>query len=261
MDAAHTIRVAVARVAALRFASAARPELAAAVTAIKQFQSRRFAHTYADMLAAGPYQGASQFFLGELYSDKDYSQRDAQFSRIANALQTMFPKHVVATAVALAQLHSLTEGLDHAMGLAWLAVGDAGLSSPAGVLTVACDVSLGYRPNEVERYVAAWRAVGRHGDRDAQLSSVLLVGQELDRLTRAPGLRLLLKMMRRPAHAAGLSALQSFLEAGFDTFAEMGGRGEGAKAFLALIQAREKVLIEDLFTADLVTLETKLGKL
>ena len=240
MDAAHTIRDAVAQVSALRQASNARPELAAAVMAVKQFQSCRFAFTYADLLAAGPYQGASRFFLDELYGDKDYSLRDAQFSRIASALQTVFPKHVVATAVALAQLHALTEGLDHAMGLAWLSVGDG--------------------TQAVVRYVSAWRAVGRNTDREGQLSSVLLVGQELDRLTRAPGLRLLLKMMRRPAHAAGLSALQSFLESGFDTFADMSGRGEGAKTFLALIQAREKMLIQRLFTADIVTLETILGQ-
>ena len=261
MDAAHTIREAVAQVAALRLASAARPELASAVTAIKRFQSRRFALTYADLLASGPYQSASRFFLDELYSDKDYSQRDAQFSRIANALQTVFPKHVVVTAVALAQLHSLTEGLDHAMGLAWLAAGDADLSYPTAFFSVASDDSLGHHPTEAARYVAAWRAVGRRGDRDAQLSSVLRVGQELDRLTRAPGLGLLLKMMRRPAHAAGLSALQSFLEAGFDTFAQMSGRGQGARVFLALIQNRESALIHDLFIADAVTLETKLSKL
>ena len=238
MDAAETIRDAVARVAALQQTSATQPTLAAAIADVKRFQSRRFALTYANELTGGPYQGASRFFLDELYSDKDYAQRDAQFSRIANALQTMFPKHVVATAVALAQLHALTEGLDHAMGLAWLTADD--------------------QPSEVARYVAVWRAVGRPEDRDAQLSSVVRVGQELDRLTRAPGLRLLLKMMRRPAQAAGLSALQSFLEAGFDTFAAMSGRGEGARIFLALIQERENSLIRDLFDADVVALETKL---
>ena len=233
MDAAHTIRDAVARVATLRNETAADAALHDAVAAVKRFQAKRFTRTYADILSNGPFQGAARFFVEELYSDRDFSQRDAQFSRIAKALQTFFPKHVVATAVALAQLHALTEEIDHEMGRAWLA---PAADNP--------DTS------EALHYVAAWRAVGRRDDRALQLSQVLAVGQELDRLTRAPGLRMMLKMMRRPAHAAGLSSLQEFLETGFDTFAEMSGRGEGARQFLALIQTRESALIEALFSAD-----------
>lgn len=238
MDAAETIRDAVSRVASLRQACAARPALHTAVAEVKRYQAQRFALTYADLLVTGPFQGASRFFLEELYSDRDYSQRDAQFSRIANALQTVFPKHVVATAVALAKLHALTEELDHAMGLALMATRES--------------------DNLMRRYVHAWRSVDRRGDRDLQLSTVLMVGQELDRLTRTPGLRLLLKMMRRPAQAAGLDALQSFLEVGFDTFAQMSGKGEGAKIFLSMIQQKESALIEMLFSADIVALETNL---
>ena len=73
---------------------------------------------------------------------RDYAERDAQFSRIAGAMQRLFPQQVVATAVALARLHALTEELDHAMGKAWLAPG-ADDTMPAHV-----------------RYVQAWRTVG-----------------------------------------------------------------------------------------------------
>ena len=233
MDAAQTIRDAVARVAALRAAALADPDLAAGVAQVKRIQAERFARTYADILSAGPYQGAARFFVDELYSDKDFTQRDAQFSRIAGALQTFFPKHVVATAVALAQLHALIEEIDHEMGRAWLADG------------------AGNGDDELSRYVSAWRVVGRREDRARQLGSVLEVGRELDRLTRMPGLRLTLHMMRRPARAAGLSSLQGFLESGFDTFARMSGKGEGARSFLALIQTRETALMDALFSGDL----------
>ena len=97
-----------------------------------------------------------------------------------------------------------------------------------------------------------WVAVvGRREDRARQLGSVLEVGRELDRLTRMPGLRLTLSLMRRPAQAAGLSSLQGFLESGFDTFARMSGKGEGARSFLALIQTRETALMDALFSGDL----------
>jgi subtilisin family serine protease len=45
-----------------------------------------------------------------------------------------------------------------------------------------------------------------------------LVGQALVRYTTHPTLGRMLKMMRLPARAAGLSALQTFLETGFSTF-------------------------------------------
>ena len=232
MNPAQTIRNAVSQVSALRQASQAAPSLHNAITSVKRFQARRFAQTYADLLSGGPYKDAARFFLDELYSDKDYSLRDAQFSRIAGALQTFFPKQVVSIAVSLAELHALTEDLDHKMGQEW--------ASTAQLATA----------NEAQRYGRSWRAVSRREDRNRQLNDVLAVGRELDKLTRASGLRMMLKMMRRPASAAGLSSLQSFLESGFDTFARLNGRGKGAQEFLGIVRERESLLIDELFTSD-----------
>ncbi len=239
MDAAQTIRNAVDRVSLLRQEGQANPVLHSAIMEIKAFQAWRFSQTYADELKAGPYQGAAQFFLTELYSNKDYTQRDAEFSRIAGALQKVFSKQVVLTAVSLAQLHALTEELDHAMGKAWLKLD----SSPTDT--------------DARRYAQSWQRVGRQADREFQLETVMAVGRELDSLTRAPGLRMLLKMMRRPAHAAGLSSLQQFLESGFDTFAKMSRGGRGATEFLALVHERESHLLEMLSFQNTVAFETE----
>ena len=227
MEPAETIRNAVAAVSLLRVQTSASPALLEAVKQIKLFQARRFRATYSDLLGSDEYGPATQFFLDELYSDKDFAQRDAQFAKIAGALQTLFPKQVVQTAVKLAQLHRLTEELDHQMGIEVL--------STSGV-------------DEVAKYVQAWNTVGRRQDRDLQLKTVLGVGLELERLTRTAGLRLMLKMMRRPAHAAGLGALQAFLEAGFDTFADMSGKKKLVANFLSTIQERESKLIAALFS-------------
>ena len=240
MEAAQKIRSAVAKVMMLRQAMEANSALYAAVGEVKRVQSRRFAGSYADLLAGGPYATAAQFFLEELYSDKDYAERDAQFARIAGAIERLFPQQVSGTAVALAELHALTEELDQAMALAWLAYANRGLS-------------------EAQRYTAAWREVGRRPEREGQLVVVLGVGQQMARLTRTAGLRVMLKMMRGPASAAGLAALQRFFECGFDTFAAM-ARGHGAEEFLGIIQARESALMALLFDADRVTCETELAR-
>lgn len=237
MDASETIRGSVAKVAQLRLCAAAHGDLLLANRAVKRFQAQRFAGTYSDLLKSPAFSAAARFFLDELYSDKDYTLRDAQFARIASALQTFFPVQVVATAVALARLHALTEELDQEMALAWL--GQPGLSDEL-------------------RYMHAWKVVGRREDRARQLSDVLQVGEELDRLTRKPGLRMMLRMMRKPAEVAGLGALQSFLESGFDTFAEMARKGSRAREFLDTIRQRETEWFSQLYVADVVTCEKKL---
>lgn len=242
MDAAQKIRAAVGQVEQLRQAGADAPNLKSAVLAVKRFQSRRFAGTYSDLLSGGNHQAAARFFLDELYSDKDYGERDAQFSRIAGAMQKFFPHQVVAMAVALAQLHALTESLDHAMGEIWLEMRK----------DYAEDASL---------YVAVWRAVGRRLHRESQLAVVIGIGQEMAQLTRTPGLRMMLKMMRAPAAAAGLSSLQRFLEAGFDTFSVMARKKYDVEDFLATIRSREADLIVFLFDADFAIAETQLQRI
>jgi hypothetical protein len=240
MEAAQKIRKAVAAVSLLRQTVDASPPLQAALIRVKRVQSHRFAGTYADLLTVGPYMAAARFFLDELYSDKDYAERDGQFARIAGAIEKLFPAQVADTAVALAQLHALTEELDQAMAVAWLAQGEGDLTKS-------------------QRYVRAWREVDRRADRESQLTVVLGIGREIARFTRTPGLRLMLKMMRGPAIAAGLGSLQRFLENGFDTFAAM-ARGDGADGFLTTIEARESRLIAMLFDADLVACETELAR-
>lgn len=240
MEAAQTIRHAVARVTELRATEAAQPGLRDAVRTIKALQGRRFAATYSDMMGGGPYAPAARFFLEELYSDRDFSDRDAQFVRISGAIERFFPALVVQTAVNLALLHALTEDLDYAMALQWIAA-DPGASDAA-------------------RYVKAWRDVDRRPDRLSQLEDVLALGEEMARLTRAPGLRTMLRMMRGPAGAAGLSALQRFLEAGFDTFAAM-SRGGLVPKFLGAIRERESAFIAQLFDAPAGASEARLGEL
>lgn len=205
-----------------RRARAASPALHARVQAIKAYQQRRFAHTYADLLATPRYGAAARFFLDELYGPSDFSQRDAQFARVVPALVRLFPRDVVETVATLAALHALSEQLDSAM---------------AGQLAEA-KVDAGI-------YVNAWRGIGRAAERGRQVTLTLEVGEDLDKLTRKPLLRHSLRMMRGPARAAGLSALQGFLESGFDTFLAM----RGAQEFLGTVSAREHALLNALFDA------------
>lgn len=261
MDAAHTIRDNIATVTALRLHRTSDPALSAAVGTVKTLQARRFSGTYADLMGSPSFGPAARFFLTELYSDRDYTERDLQFSRIAGTLQTLFPQAVVATAVALAELHARTESLDQDMGHAWVerSVAPSAAPSPASTTTPAL-TSPSALASDAARYTAAWRAVGQRNARHDQLARVLAMGRDLARLTRTPGLRMMLRMMRAPAHAAGMGALQDFLEAGFDTFGLLSRQRGGVEQFLATIEARERALMGQLFDADRVACETRLAE-
>jgi hypothetical protein len=199
------------------------PGLAARVQALKGYQQRRFALTYADLLAHPRYQAATRFFLQELYGPGDYRQRDAQFARVVPTLTRLFPAEVVDTVAKLAELHALSERLDTRMAQ----------------LLLSASIT-------ARDYARAWCACGEPEARERQIQLTMAVGESLDRLTRKPLLRQSLKLMRGPAQVAGLGALQTFLESGFDTFRAM----RGAAEFLSTVRQRESTLASDLFQAN-----------
>lgn len=205
------------------------PALSLRTQAVKDYQHRRFARTYADLMSMPRYARAARFFLDDLYGPHDFSDRDDQFARIVPGLVRLFPHEIVSTVRSLAELHALSETMDSRMARAL-----------AGVEIHA------------DHYVAAWQAVGEPAVRDRQIELMLTVGRALDRYTRNPLLRHSLRLMRGPARAAGLAALQGFLETGFDTFREM----RGAEDFLNQIATRERALAAALFTAGNVPVAT-----
>ena len=196
--------------------------LAARILAVKRYQHERFSRTYEDISQAPRYAPATRFFLEDLYGPNDFALRDAQFARIVPALVRLFPSEIVATVVDLSALHALSERLD--MQMACAMNDDGGPISPAA-------------------YAAAWCEVGQIAQRERQINLMLEVGAALDRHTRSLLLRNTLRLMRRPAQAAGLGALQTFLERGFDSFRTM----DGASDFLSLINRREMALAKQLF--------------
>lgn len=218
--AGHEILEHLSTVERLRQQRHADPQLQERVLSLKTYQSKRFECSYADLLQHPRYASATRFFLEDLYGPQEFGARDAQFARVVPTLVRMFPKDIVGTVAALAALHALSEALDCDMATR--------LASP----TV-----------DAQAYVQAWQAVGRRADRLQQIQWTLKIGRALDRYTRNPVLRASLRVMRKPAQAAGLGDLQRFLESGFDTFGAM----RGARDFLEIVERRERALVDALF--------------
>ena len=199
------------------------PDLAAALDRLARWQARRLNATYADLARDARYKQAIAFFGSDLYGPGDFSRRDADLARVVPIMVRMLPEAVVATVAMAMELSALSQELDRAL---LRELGDDTLSVPM--------------------YCAAYRACTNRPARERQIALIIDVGRALDRYVHKAFLRQSLRLMRRPAKVAGLSALQDFLERGFTSFGGM----RGADQFLATIKARETALMEAIFAGD-----------
>ena len=201
--------------------AAADPRRAATLARLKAWQGTRLARTYADFAASPRYGAAAAYFLGELYGGVDATPRDHDLRRAAGALERLLPGKALAVLERAIALEIATQRLDAA--LAERLPADAPITAAS--------------------YAAAYRDATPRAARELQLESILDIGAVLNRLVRHASVGVLLKLAHGPAHAAGLGALQDFLERGFAAFRATGG----AEEFLAAIRERESQLIERLY--------------
>jgi len=152
-------------------------------------------------------------------------ERDADLVRAAPSMARILPERIVASLAHALELNALSQDLDRRLL--------AQLPSRGSSFTVA-------------QYCDAYRATDSRPARERQLELIQAFGTALDAHVRKPLVYAALVTMRRPARAAGFSALQSFLERGFAAFRKMGG----AVTFLATIDARERRLMEAIFGGD-----------
>ncbi len=187
---------------------------------VKAWQAQRLARTYADFASQPRYARATRFFLEDLYGPKDFSDRDREMLRIEPVMARVLPASAVETAALAIELEALTESLDQRLAAAL---------APAG-------------PLDDEAYAAAYRASCTREERLRQVTLIEAVGLRLDALVAKPFVASTLKLMRKPAHMAGLGDLQDFLEEGHAAFLAMHGSAE----FLAALRARETAEVDRL---------------
>lgn len=211
------------RVRCMHDERAAYPQLAAALDAVADFQARRLDATYQDLAREPRYEEAIAFFRSDLYGPGDFSRRDADLARIVPTMQRVLPSGALATVTMAIELSALSQELDRAL----LA-------------------KLGASPLTVTTYCVAYRACANRADRERQIALIGTVGRGLDQYVRARLVRHALAVMRMPARAAGLGALQGFLERGVAAFARM----RGATEFLDTIDTRESALMNAIFAGD-----------
>jgi hypothetical protein len=213
------------RAAALKARSAADPQHAARRAAFRLWQAARLTRTHAALLDSARYHDAAIFFLNDLYGPDDVAVQVEDIKRIVPLMMKTLPSAAVGTVADAIELDALSEELDAAM-IDWL--GERALHLSAA------------------DYGEAYRAVGRRADRTRQIDLIEHLGNSLDGLTRLPLIGTTLRLMRKPAQAAGFGALQSFLERGYAAFKTMRSGSE----FVAEIVGHERAISDALFAGE-----------
>jgi hypothetical protein len=193
---------------------------------LRQWQAARLAGSFGDFLADPTRRPAAQFFLEDLYGDRDFSARDRDAARVLPMMSRLLPDSLLRAATDAIELAVLSQALDLRMAAAL-----ARRPDPSAPITG-------------EDYASAYRAVGLPRLRAHQIGLILRVGNALDAAVRKHGVHKLLKAARIPAQLAGLSELQAFLERGFTAFGALGG----AEGFLRDLGEREALLSRQLFS-------------
>lgn len=197
------------------------PGLQEELQALQRWQAGRLERTYADLQERERYRPGVEFFLEELYTDKDYLPRDTQLERASPILKRMLPAQAQESMRMAVQLEVLSQELD----------GEMTRALGAGTMI------------DEQSYAEAYRTVGRRDDRERQIGFILEAGRDLERLVKLPMIYTLIRMAHGPAHLAGFGALHDFLEDGFRAFRAMGG----AEEFLQAIEDRETRIMERIF--------------
>lgn len=196
-----------------------------ALSMLRQWQSRRLEAGFRDFLDDPKMRPAAEFFLSDLYADRDFSARDRDAAKILPLMARLLPDSLLRAATDAIELAVLSHAFDLRMAEAL-----ARRKEPLGSISL-------------EDYGRAYRSVGHRRLRMRQIDLILRVGGALDAAVKKHGVHKLLRAARLPAQLAGLSELQKFLERGFNAFGALGG----ADSFLNEIAGREREASRRLF--------------
>lgn len=192
---------------------------------VRRWQARRLEASFDRFLSDPRRRPAAQFFLNDVYNDRDFSRRDADIARVLPTMQRLLPGALLGTLADAIELGLLTHAFD--LRLAQVLEGMAPRQ----------------RTLDAALYAQAYRIAGLPRLRSHQIDLIARVGVDLASALRMPGVAMLLRLSRGPARAAGLAELQGFLERGFSAFAELGD----ARGFIDEVEADERDVSRRLF--------------
>ena len=171
---------------------------------------------------------AAEFFLSDVYGDRDFTRRNADIARVVPMMRRLLPKKLLGTVADAIELGVVTQELDLRMAEAL--------------------ETLAPRRRKLDDalYGEAYRRVGEGPQRERQIALIGRVGRGFGKALQMPGVAALLAFSRGPARLAGLGELQGFLERGYAAFESL----DDAAAFVDEIERDEREVSRRLFAGD-----------
>lgn len=127
---------------------------AVAKSAVQDFQVRRLKRDFRDLRLSPDYGELCEFFAAEIYSARDFTERNAGFRRVTNQFRAVIGDEIYAGLVRLLDLHALTDRLDD---------------------EVAAELARRGTPTDFTelQYESVYRDLDNYGDRKLQIDMIL----------------------------------------------------------------------------------------
>ncbi len=189
---------------------------------LREWQSNRLAHTYADLLQQSRYRPACLFFLNEVYAARDFTQRDHDIQQMYAFMQRFIPEVLLRPLTLTVEVNSLTLKLDRQL-----------IDVMVNQLGVTDTIT-------EELYAEGYRLCNNYDERLHQINSIYEIGSLLDGVVHLPLTGAALSMAKGPARRAGWGELTDFMEKGYRAFKQL----HGASRFLNTVRNRELGILE-----------------
>src|SRR3546814_13235731 len=79
---------------------------------LRRWQAARLRDSFAHFLADPSRRPAAEFFLDDVYGDRDFTRRDADIARVLPMMQRLLPEKLLGTVADAIELGALTQALD-----------------------------------------------------------------------------------------------------------------------------------------------------
>ena len=192
---------------------------------LRRWQAERLARTYADLLADDQYRSACLFFLSDIYSPRDFSQRDHDAEQLYRILSRFVPEAMLALLADTIRINQLTNRLDR--DLVRALVDNLGMTDRI----------------TPQLYAQAFRLCDNFTDRQEQIRLIVKILREAARGARSPIFGVSLHLVRGPVQRAGWLEVYDFLERGAIACKPM----RNVEHFVKTIHQRETALLERIF--------------
>jgi len=173
------------------------------VLQLQTWQSERVLKTHADLIANQETHNATLFLVKEIYAGIDLKILSAQIQRAINAALRILPERVMETSMLALELNALTAELDDQLAH-WLFD------------------TMGVDDITDETYIEAFRCSADKSLRHQQAALTKQVAVGLDKYVRSRLLYGTFKLVKRPAHKAGIAELYDFMGRGFAVMRPLG---------------------------------------